>query len=527
MNTTVIHKIEGTGSIITIGDSHDNCRDCRYFVLTASHVSQGKNLEITVGSEKLVPLPFGRLADTRRDIELIEIQKPTKAVPVAFLSTLPDGSQALGTYFQNLGNNLLLYTTSHTIINPFWISQNVTGSVQKPSIHNSFLIIPQKDYCANQQVGENLQSENFESKTPFMESLFGDVLLTTYPIVVAPGMSGAPLFRQHNFSNQLFFFDGITLKFERTGNTTYFAKSESILALLNRYLFKSIDDHLKLEPIFWKSRNGLLYREFCTSWSKCDGSTLEIQPDTIQAGGGVEGDGGSDYGTKNCDKFDPYEKYQILSGLRYKGQNVLGFKIEPNSGGNSVYVEANLAAFDFISKNAGQFKVEPISQEVQLLPLLLNRYKRGGTLPAVPFTVDYSNSNYSLQVFKDHIVINTQSAKYDGYNTEFIHFALDRFGRQLNDQNQPVSQFFKSSIEVRGDDTGTIYYVDIRRLFFINLYRLSKTDSSINPLESDFFSGGSIVIRPKNSLAISRHVLFNLPKTESSFFNNLKSVFEF
>jgi len=522
LNNQILNKVEGTGVILGVGEQSNSCKDCRYFILTASHVSQGDNFDATVGTEKLIPVsPNSRLADTRKDIELIEIYKPHTVQPLAWLKTLDNGIFRFTTEFRLINSELLQHVDSQLYITPFWVESPISTFNSTNFNIGAFLILPIKNFCDHQMAGPNVNSEPLPP-VPLKESIYGDVQYAAQGTIIAPGMSGAPLFKKENSikNNNSFILDGIALKFERFGIGSFFSNAESIMNLFNSYLNKENIEHRSVEPIYWKSRLGLLYREFCSNWNNCNHKNLEIAPDTIPAGGGTEGDGSGPITNNKCGRGDFINDFKLTSGIQYEGKNSIGFQITQKSNGDSFYIDANLAALDFIFQNKNKFEFQPVIQGRALIPILLNRYKINIEKSKLPLIINYSDyPDFSLNISDEKISIKTLSPRYNLENVELIEFSLDKFGRLLDENGNAKSVDFKSIIEVSGSTTGTIYYVDLRGLFFVNLYFIDKNDEDpISLIKDAFFRGGIIKVRPKNQLTSSRTIQFYLPKT---FFQKL------
>lgn len=497
-------KVVGTGAIIAMGDLNNNCDKCRYFVLTASHVAQGSDLKIYVGDEELVPLNTqGRIADIRRDVEIIEIRKPHKSQPLAWYRKFPDGTSAFAANFKVLNSEFLQSLDTRTNFIPFWVGPQLNAKVNDSSIERPFMVLPPRYFCSNQVADETVGS--------LFESSYGDTLFAG-GTVIAPGMSGAPIFKK--IDKELvgvFSLEGIAIKFERFGISSFFANKKSIMGLFNQYLTRVQDQPRTTEPIYWRLNNGLLYREFCESWYKCNGKNLEIAPENPVSGGGTEIDGSEDFQNpfqNNCESLKHSEVLGIAGGLRYFDQNTLGFEVSNLGGSPLVYLEANLASLDFIAQNSKNFGIRPIKNKSSLIPIL--RFRYGLSDDEKTLRISYDDfPEYLFQVKDEIITISTESPRYNGFDYEILNFNLDSQGRLLDKAGQPKSKSFLRVIEVNGPITGTPYYIDIGDLFFTDLYRISKSNDQIQEIKKSFFRGSALRIRPKKALNIYKVIEFH------------------
>lgn len=387
-------RVEGTGFLVActrceITEKHSSM--FRYFIFTASHVSQGSDLEIELVEKSIKPKVIGRLADNLHDVEIFEIDsdnlflddilatfsKPEKKVLAGFrwhsndarlYLTYPAGSEYAFTYKKSIWNSIKGFFNSSL----FFVDQ-----AEDPFYENTFIPIPPWVDRANLKK----LTDNPEKKAEYNVSYvpFGNEFMAN--VQIAAGMSGAPLIRSYDIIDRNMIVDGIVSRRLRGFEQSYFISNVQMDNVFQRFLK---EERGLTKDIRWNMLNGVTFRSLPESGS-------EIVSLSAAAGNGISSDGGnglsSDGGSDKSKSFA--DLTSNLMGMMWKRKHVVGFRVSCrlNDKDYNFSIYANLGAVDFFET----FK--DICQWREILPLELDRdllVKAGLSrdLPLVPVIKD-------------------------------------------------------------------------------------------------------------------------------------------
>lgn len=382
----------GAGTVVEI--------DGKLFVLTASHLTQGKNLEIKLGSRVLKAVPGDRLTDNLRDIDLIRLEASPCVHPLAVYSK--DKFERGNGYFISMK-----YPQGSTLRKQHEGALKLfrKNSIQINANPDERLSIP--DRVAKKPHGWN------SKLVPADRGLWGDrgdddgrklylsASGTSYfvDIGIVGGVSGAPYlgvqylnlfdaFRTadggsdplmwlksgESTQNDSIIIRGLALSYQRDFEGSHLATADQLAHLADRFI---TGDRGQIGKTKWKVRNGLLYRDLG------DG-TLEINPSVRQAGGGGDGQGGGggdsqgggggdgqggdgqggDGYVHGDSASDAWEKYVIDGGMTWKGAPALAFRTSwVDNGRPGPVFSANLDSLMYLDQRAKYLNFEPVKPE--------------------------------------------------------------------------------------------------------------------------------------------------------------------
>lgn len=303
----------------------------RFFVLTASHVSQGRDLNLQLlHNNESIPLkilsPINRVWDNNHDLEIIEVDN----------SNLPNVE-----YF-----NFTCYICNGELdVDP--MKRNLRGYISittdklKSEITPIHFINNRYAFPVPFNLKENLVKHLKLNKLPDNYNIDNykigllDVGKWWYnlDLKILPGMSGLPLLEIDSLSSQ-FLVKGITRTTLRAFNKSFFANPLYINDLLIRAINNTpMDFHTPLS-----SYNSLwLYHSLFGPFRQYTENLFELFSDSIQAGGPDSTDGaGSNLHEDNLNKVNTSNSLYADSSLTKKNlglyhkqrrESVLAFKL--------------------------------------------------------------------------------------------------------------------------------------------------------------------------------------------------------
>lgn len=474
-------KIQGTGALIEVPWQNQK----HFFMLTAAHVSQGENLQITINGKTIRPLSNNaRIWDARRDIELIEVDAPSELLPLARLMTPTKGSPYLKTDLESSLSTLRVsHTKSGEDLKPFYVGFRSDEKTKLPLPYPSYLIAsgaPSPERAENLGHWQNSKPDLLDY---LQESLYGDTWFTPALGLIAQGMSGAPLIQSHRIDGHtVSVLDGVAIQFLRFGSKSYFAKSQTVIQLLQRY-FKGTRG--PVNQYQWQMKDGRLFREFCFYWrGTCLAATEDTEGPRGPGGGGVRGDGGAGVRANGDLSFLDHSMNpsldQLGASIKVNNHLIYGFQARRRTAeAKPFFIEANLAGIEFVEKNQSYYEFEMIKEGFVARDLFLQRLQNG-TETSLTLPLDLNYRGYP------HIRISIDRNKMDfqlplglkpqapegSQPSEIITFSLDEWGGSLIRRN-PRSGF-TPIIEVRGMKKKQRHYIDLRQLFFLDLSELPR-----------------------------------------------------
>jgi len=340
----------------------------RLFVLTASHVSQGK-LGLEIDQHTLNPDSIlGRLSSDDEDVELIEL-KPDTLTPLGFWNS--DQSQiqidipAFKTWAESQNPDAILRMTppGPTASEVFtlkgdWVKKSGTAFSQS--------------FEKNSQYGFGTTKDDWEklSYLPLTDEIYSNSTLT-------PGMSGAPLLKMELGCDQTHLIclsvHGLARRTLRGLPGSWFASDHAISVVIHQYL-KGQRGHLKSDLTTWHMRNSLTYRDFGNGSAEIFPASAAIA-DGVRGDGadGVRGDGGDSVEDFMIWNPDLWKELDISPGIRFGGNPILGFTLLGNT---NFYLEDNpKSLFDLAKHGRPYFKPQPISLRSNFKKLLSEKLK--------------------------------------------------------------------------------------------------------------------------------------------------------
>jgi len=538
---------EGTGSLIEVKPASipDLAKSTsvasRFFILTAAHITKGQNtFEIWINNKRISNIK-GRIFDFFNDIELIEIENKENFTPLGEVKLIPGtlGDLYLHTEVTNRDEDSYFYfkPTGEFLTPLIIVGEQFDYLLNKKMPHPSFVFFPHKLYQNYSDSVFNLMGE-YNPLDIIQESSYGNTHFTPYSGLIAPGMSGAPLIQFKRIGDAITsVIDGVTMEYYRFGSKSLFTNSKVITDLIKNYVGSELRGSINTTQ--WNvNSDGTSYREinkYCLSKSllnnASDNSTSSSRdnakkpachiikesslPIKSVGSGGVRGDGSDSFQEKSYQDWT-----SSVSSLLIDGQEVYGFKVASSDSAKPIYIESNWAALDYLIKNSWNKNIEIVRRDANFVDLFLNHYleKRSHKIE-FPFTIEYkSNPNVKVVVNQNTIdfslpgVIIDRSKEDSPLNRDKIRFQVNTKGEatSLYEPPSPGKKFsFASVIKVKGYPSGLDYYVDIRQLFFIDLYEVPKNpklhseiynlDLSKNPtldevIQATYFKGPVVTI---------------------------------
>ncbi len=447
-------RFHGTGTIVKIGDD--------YFVLTASHVSQGDNVILQSGGRRLQFLKHERLSDNLADIELIRIsEEDVKPFGVLAYDRLDERQSS--------------------IVGPLVDSGlEIQGLSVTPSGDHK---IPQASW--------NLNADEWKNKAPAAKpglgatDLTGDRYLRSTlaadeyiaDVQIRPGMSGAPLIGRDSFNgysergkdsgglpgSDRYVLRGIAKSYSRAFEESHFVTAEQISRLLESF---NAGKRGTLDPTRWRLRNGLTYRDLGSG-------TQEINPLNAPAGGGGSADGGgggsadgggngsADSGDSHASAADVYKQFGIEPGVIWHGTPAFALKVRHRSG-NVFVVNGDLASIRFLKESRDFLAVEPVATPEEIGKLIFDKVSHADDLSELMSGMEFVSS-CSIEVGKGPKDGAKISIALPGDDS--LEFSLNEKGELV----KPTSYPFRPIQEVLSKRERKPYRVDVTGLFAVGV----------------------------------------------------------
>jgi len=421
----------------------------RLFVLTASHVSQGKNTEIThfsIQNEKLKIL--GRLTSNLDDVEIIEVENPK------LLSLSSNLSQMVFSLAEYSSSQRQFVLTQNAQL--FW-KQKKRGAAWVPGEHQmlaSEAVIPLPTWI--QPSEEVLHSADFQNPMRSVQEL-GNLIVYTR---IAHGTSGGPMVTSASsfMGENNWVVSGIALRVSRFFNYSVFASD----AVLSKILMKYVSGKRgQLDEFRWNVKDGVTFRQ---SLNK---RTQEITPlhmsvallNEVPTGNGVEADGGNG---ASATSFLPATQFQ--PGMLLDSKVVVGFWLDPFATGKTLPFYADLGSYSYLIKNSSYvYSVIPLNSD--LISVLAGRLNVSALKE---FSLKGNYGSY-IAVSESQISVRINNSVCD------VSFILDKEGRYS------LSSVFQPVVAVRNENDSESCLVDFRDFFMINLQLFERVDKIVAP----------------------------------------------
>lgn len=466
--------IVGTGFLFSMNYNGQN----HFYIATASHVSQGENLKIRINNTDVkLKTKTSRISDNYADIEILEIDNSEEFTPLARVFQDELGHNFLKVNILKLPNQRNIYfRDTFEKLNVFYVGNSFDVQNQRPFQIPSFIVLPSETFYGSSENQRVLSLATTRPMDLISVSAYGETLFTPTSGHIAPGMSGSPLIQSSRVNGIVIqSVEGISTQFELFGAKSFFASAQVLFDLLQKLLNSQEG---RVNEVRWQQKSVFLFREFCIYLKGVCQRSHEVVPAEGPAGGGVRGDGG--FNLKNSQFTTMLE--DISAPMNINGKDILAFKLIPKNGGNSFYIEANLAGIDFIQKKQNEFKIEFVEKVFSAIDIFLQHFKRDHPGPfKFPFIIGskYFPSS-KIVVFADHIefqlfgALITSMNKGQPLERDLIRFQLDARGHLI--ENGVTSKHYQPIIKVIGSLSHRAYFVDIRQAFFLDLSEIPKED---------------------------------------------------
>lgn len=423
------NKISGNG--VLLGKQCDQNLKCeRYFVLTATHISQGINTKIRLGSKEVANF-VGRLGNSVVDLEILEIAK----------TEVPEGVVPLAVEANDTG----------IFINKFDISNmNKFRVVHKNSQVYSTITLYEGYYDSAGLPWLLVLSENqyFEPylwhnyRMPPAVQLSADESFYIFPKTIQPGMSGSPILKGvDNYPMTSRMLAGIAIQFDfgfpESISVSYFEIQKLYLDYLGGKSYSNM-------PTWNANKNGTYRSWLGYSEINDTGNNKKSGQFAFSCCGGV-GDAG------DIKRSRSPEVLEYTSDLKKDGTNILGFDIDNG------LLWADFHSLRYIEKNyLNTYKIIMTNEE--LIPFL---EKKGAVLTEEVTAEDKSIGRTCS------VRINSEKSKFQvqiSPELSQIDLKFNSKGHMLSpqvDNEFKARRFIKTS---EGD-----FLIDLRELFFIDI----------------------------------------------------------
>lgn len=433
LNSQRTITIQGTGFLVR-GENQ------RYFVLTASHVSQGRETQVKL---KDVNLPIlGRLFDGIGDMEVLEVQ----------------GHADLSTDFGFNGQQIL------------WTGEQIGRSRQLDAFN--FVLL-------NSWVNDpNLEIDNREqSADPSSVSCDFNCELLVSETLIQPGASGSPLIMKipevtewplptlktdwreklTTVSDGSYVVRGLAIRRERFFSRSSFVPASRLSALLNSYL--QTHRTPKQPPSQWQVSGPLLYRNFS--------GIQESEVVAASSGNGVSMDGGNGVSIDAGDlaTFGEDQPKKLLSQIspfpKGPAWTTNWWALKSEFRGELYFFMLWFDMEHFAPNAQNTLPVQPPEnskpgQYFMFMEMIRGRFGN----PAHGKTFSSEDGRSSVQFQADRVDLKIQARSGEKFT-----FSLDKNGASC--VAEQCAKKFMPVIEVPGDQ-GHTFIVDLRGFYLLN-----------------------------------------------------------
>lgn len=478
--TTHLDVIKGSAFLVGYSKSTifraENVAFDRYFLVTASHVTQGEEnkIELTMESEEgeIVPLIsyddqspiIGRLSDNWNDVEIIEVDKKfvfkNKLKPLVYGRI---GSE------QALINSFVEDETTNKIRaggKGFYFTEYLFSFLNS-SYNRFFSLFPNKR--SFERINKSWQDrENY--------SIFDVHFLSHFKIgnSLRPGMSGTPLLSQVKDYPSYFALRGVGIQYDKFFRESIYVSGISLNLLFGDY-FKGKRGLLGSSPN-WRNINGKTVREWRTFVENRD----------LNVGG--KGEVGESENSSFV-SIDDGSDAEII----WKNQKVFGIKLNSKETGDfSNYLWANIASLEVISNQS----LDQINSR-----LILEKDLNAEVLKKLMVAKSDANKSFwdfisikkasSIEYGKDKLKSLSECSVMISPNSSIVEInMIDVNGLSLR-HTLDLNSKFRAAVSV-GDGT-TSYLLDIKQLFFTDLFELPYVNERSGKYNPEVYSNGLIL----------------------------------
>jgi hypothetical protein len=490
---------EDTGSALVFSLKTSDDRS-HLFVLSASHVTQGKHLKIA-GKELTPDQIIGRLSDNSRDIEILELALGVPVSPMAswypqygrilfdpkMLNQWTGGSPDTRT---NGGDRFIDAETRDRANASFVLK----GSWARPGAESFHA----KDEDGTWVPGyENTVMRKYVQKVPLTHERYANAKIT-------PGMSGAPLVSAYETQGgKIYGVHGVATRYLRDFPGSWFTGEEDIEALVKSYL--NGNRGLVDPNVVWKDWKNVTFRSL--------GAYDETLPGTGSAGNQTSGDGGNqtsgDGGSVHDWDPDWFARTGLVSGMKFKeapGSSIIAFNIPDygnvfattdvlaitslgalkpdrnipiNTNYRKLLLEKLAPAYgvwqdpkqqmliqDGLKNNQLDFNISTYFKNPALgsgSSAFLPGETRVEAIQRAAEEIKRVGSRYFIRLESDKIHFHISLAEED-----VLDFSLDSQGRLLDAEGKPRGQVFQPVIRVSSANRQN-YIIDLTRVFFTDV----------------------------------------------------------
>ncbi len=460
----------GTGVLVIVED--------RFFVLTASHVSQGESLQI-FSNNKLLPI-IGRVSRNLDDTELIEVRLNPPIEPLAEwnerdrLFEVPDSKLW---FWWRFIENTRRGGFSELSLKAIQLDQNETLLIRHDLWKDSEL--PQTSKPFYDRFFLNNPLLNLENRNSMHWTLSGQERTTS--VYLKSGTSGSPalkMFYPESFKNGgsgkdfTIALSGLASHTQRFSEFSHFTSPSVIAHLLDQYLKlklnkKNIQKNI-LDETHWSLRCGLTYRSM-------NGFQEIATSSQIGNGSSHDGGGGLIKNSPEAESPDVFERFRISPGVTHNGHNVLAYRIKYRN--QVAYLNGSLSSYKLLKEWGISLNINPIETANQITNITAERlgfYRTNFSL------IDKEGNRLSYEEGKIKINIVDPQSLFG----EVFSFTLDENGALIGGHKP-----FLPIIRIRSSDGEKDLIVDLTELFFIEpSYRRDTTqyEQTLNPKKIDF-----------------------------------------
>ncbi|MGE0614536.1 MAG: hypothetical protein AB7P04_02760 [Bacteriovoracia bacterium] len=465
--------IQGTGIVVKWGKELN-----RLGVLTAAHVSQGKELKMTSGRKTLQPLAHRRWADRMNDVELIEIAADAK-IPVFAVWSGNDFPQVYPGYFTIVDSGL--WRKLDRMIPDRLMSEAQEGEValDKGWLRlNHQVYVPVASWVKQKPfpfttrqtfIGSGSHmgpGENARHGNGFQTD---DFLGWESDSRIVPGMSGSPVLAKRDvpmLHRYGFAVVGLTRAYHRYFDRSYFSANYTIQNVVEFAL--THPDGGNLDESLWRVKNGVTYIQVKNG---CE----EIIPTRPPSGGGTKADGGG--GTK-ADGGDDLRAGKPVTlpppGMLWESQPTIGFWLQTEKMENAVPIYAELDAVRTRDRLAERQKItrfDPIPIGADLLNPVLDSVL--GFRNEAPEKYYEIGCHFDAKKARDGILELKIGVRIDRLRHQPLNAkTYDTLQVTLRANGSPLEEAepgtYQPILKRIGDVSQAVYYVDVGGMFFVN-----------------------------------------------------------
>lgn len=491
----------------------------RYFIATASHITEAQSLEVVLNGKPVKIL--GRAS--HYGPSWIEIEKP-EIEPIAQFDKGAHEIRVGKSKFNELleSGNLVQISKEHWLIVPERVKKDPRYSKVIQDAKNYSLgktQVPMDKWMGFDQTSDFTQTK---------ESAAGDRLASAIQII--GGTSGSAILTRSRTDSDAFRVVSVANQFSRDFIRSVSPSESNLIETLEAY---SAGKSKMVEGGRWRLRHGLTILEMG------DGTVLTNPVEGVagnggsgdggnggagdggngragDGGNGSAGDGGSD--GKSTPTQDSYLRYKIAPGIQYKDPSgktkaVIAFEVDPEFISPAVHMYpkkppyllfADLPAMEVIRGKEKSGKVRPVELGEPLVPSLRKRLyyltmNLNGSMMSSPSDDGLiGKSGFEIldngQVRMMIVIRNPRQ--------EVLSFVLEPDGTLVGQKE------FRPVLHIKGPVSGETYHIDLRNFFFIDLESVDK-----KTLKAGYADQPRVIVRRQGAPQESEVVFFeSVPK---------------